>query len=152
MQACTTDGAQVKKVKDIRSKSCGGKRRMFQWVNSYFIDATAGTCVPRDFRPKEAEWCAPFLFVSCSGVLRCKHATVHKLGVPAAYGTTSALSMQTALRRLAPTAPVSRGRIVAEQVYVSVRQRRITSCKRNNIPNSSSDAASRGLQVHHVLC
>ena len=64
LQACTTDGEAKKsgkQVTDIPSKSCGGTKRMFQWVNSYFIDATAGKCVPRDFRSREAEWCDPNL-------------------------------------------------------------------------------------------
>ena len=56
LQACTTDGAQVQKVGDIASNSCKGQKRMFQWTNSYFIDATSGVCTPRNFKPKEAEW------------------------------------------------------------------------------------------------
>ena len=48
MQACTTDGKQLKKApKTPADKKCGGNQRMFDWTNSYFQDVTSGKCEPR---------------------------------------------------------------------------------------------------------
>lgn len=47
-QACTTAGTQPKNAPIKPSDSqCAGKKRMFNWDNSYYQDVTSGTCEPR---------------------------------------------------------------------------------------------------------
>lgn len=51
-QACTTAGTQTPSARipqgSLLDETCSAKQRMFEWTNSYFIDATSGTCVPRE--------------------------------------------------------------------------------------------------------
>jgi hypothetical protein len=61
LQACTTDGKQLKNAPGIPGKGCKGDKAMFKWDNSYFQNVKSGKCEPRNHRPQEAEWCVCLL-------------------------------------------------------------------------------------------